>query len=150
MGSDLVVSRKLTTIRRVLHNGGMRGVVAVIKGKAASILHALAPRNLRTAFHIWCERDHWWVGSLVVLTGNAVRVDSCTFLVSHPAIRTASKSLFLLGGYERAERDLLKAYLDRSLAVIELGGSVGVVACVTNKLLRDPLKHVVVEANPDL
>jgi FkbM family methyltransferase len=77
-------------------------------------------------------------------------VDSCTFHVSHRAIRTAVKSLLLLGGYERAEREILKAYLNRSLPVVELGGSIGVVSCVTNRLLRDPRKHVVVEANPDL
>jgi len=54
-----VVRRKLTTVRRVFHNGGVRGVFVVLKCKAASILHALAPRNLRTAFQVWCEREHW-------------------------------------------------------------------------------------------
>ncbi len=145
-----VLSRKLTTIRRTFHDGGTRGILVVLKVKGAPIVRALDPRRLRTAFQVWCETEHWWVGMLVEWTGNVVRIDSCTFRVSHPAIPTASKSLFLLKGYERAERDLLKAHLDRSHAVIELGGSVGVVACVTNKLLRDPLKHVVVEANPDL
>jgi FkbM family methyltransferase len=32
--------------------------------------------------------------------------------------------------------------------VVELGGSIGVVACVTNKLLKDQTAHLVVEANP--
>ena len=32
--------------------------------------------------------------------------------------------------------------------MIELGGSMGVVACVTNLLLKNPTAHVVVEANP--
>ena len=143
-------SRKLSTLRRVCHDGGPRGIAAVLKLKAAAILNAFGSRNLRTLFEVWCEREHWWAGMLVVCAGNVVRLDSCTFQVSHPAIRTASKSLLLLGGYERAEREILKAYLNRSLPVVELGGSIGVVACVTNKLLRDPHKHVVVEANPDL
>src|SRR5262249_17628860 len=123
---------------------------ALVKLKAASTLHAFGPRKVHMAFQVWCEREHWWVGLLVVCAGNVVRVDSCTFLVNHRSIPTASKSLFLLGGYERAERDILKAYLDRSRPVVELGGSVGVVACLTNKLLRNPREHVVVEANPDL
>jgi FkbM family methyltransferase len=144
------VARKLTTMRRVFRDGGTRGLFVVLRGKAASIVQAVGARNLRQRFEVWCEREHWWVGSLVALTGNRVRVDGCWFDLRHPAISTASKSLFLLNGYERAERTLLRAYLDRSLPVIELGGSVGVVACVTNKLLRNPIRHVVVEANPEL
>jgi FkbM family methyltransferase len=145
-----VLERKLTTVRRVFHHGGTRGVLDMLKLKATSIVDRFDPRNLRNAFETWRGKEHQWIGQLVVWTGNVVRVDSCTFLVSHPAITTAAKSLFLLGGYERAERDILKAYLDRSRPVVELGGSVGVVACVTNKLLRNPLEHVVVEANPEL
>src|SRR5262249_49486186 len=139
------VSRKLSTMWRVFRHRGVRGIVALLKLKAASTLQAFGPRKVHTAFQVWCEREHRWIGLLVVCAGNVVRVDSCTFLVSHRAIPTASKSLFLLGGYERAERDILKAYLDRSRPVVELGGSVGVVACVTNKLLRNPREHVVVE-----
>jgi FkbM family methyltransferase len=146
----IVLQRKLTTISRVFHDEGTRGVLVMLKLKAASIVDRFRPRNLQTAFQIWRGREHWWVGQLVVWAGNVVRVDSCTFLVSHPAITTGAKSLFLLGGYERAEREILKAHLDRTLPVVELGGSVGVVACVTNKLLKDPRAHVVVEANPEL
>jgi len=142
--------RKLTTARRVIRNGGTRAVLAVLRSKAESFSRALDRRRLSKAFQVWCEREHWWVGLLVACTGNVVRLDSCAFGVSHPTIRTASKSLLLLGGYERAERELLKRYLDRSHAVIELGGSIGVVACITNRMLRDPRRHVVVEANPDL
>jgi FkbM family methyltransferase len=141
-----VFSRKLSTARRVFHDEGARGVVVVLKAKATPIVDLLSGRS----FRIWRQREHWWVGLIVVLRGNVVRVDSCTFLVSHPAIATATKSLFLLDGYERAEREILKKYLNRSRAVIELGGSIGVVACVTNKLLTDRRQHVVVEANPDL
>ena len=46
------------------------------------------------------------------------------------------------------ERRAVTRYLRRDLPVIELGGSMGVVACVTNKLLQNPRAHVVVEANP--
>jgi FkbM family methyltransferase len=141
-----VFNRKLSTARRIFHDEGARGIMVVLKGKAAPIVDLFSGRS----FRIWRQKEHWWVGLMVVLRGNVVRVDSCTFLVSHPAIATATKSLFLLGGYERAEREILKKYLNRSHPVIELGGSVGVVACVTNKLLADRSKHVVVEANPDL
>jgi len=149
-GETSLFTRKVTTAGRVFRGGGLRAVIGVLACKTAAFVQPIGRRNLKRRFQVWCEREHWWGGLLVACAGNVVQVDSCTFLVSHPAIRTASKSLFLLGGYERAERDLLKQYLDRSQPVIELGGSIGVVACVTNRMLRNPRQHVVVEANPDL
>ena len=40
--------------------------------------------------------------------------------------------------------------LEPSLPVVELGGCLGVVACLTNRRLMRPDRHVVVEAHPDL
>jgi FkbM family methyltransferase len=54
------------------------------------------------------------------------------------------------GAYEQSEMRLLREYLRADLPVIELGASIGVVACVTNKKLNEPHKHLVVEANPAL
>jgi FkbM family methyltransferase len=90
------------------------------------------------------------VGLLVTVRGNVVTVDSCSFAVGHPAIRTSLKSLLLLDSYEKSERQILRTYLDRTRPVIELGASIGVVACITNRMLDDPGKHVAVEGNPDL
>jgi FkbM family methyltransferase len=149
-GTVGVLVRKLSTARRVYRDDGARGMLVVLKGKATPIIECFSIRRLRTACRSWRQQEHWWVGLMVVLRGNVVSVDGCTFGVSHPAIATATKSLLLLGGYERAERDILKEYLNRTRPVIELGGSIGVVACVTNTLLTDRRKHVVVEANPDL
>lgn len=47
--------------------------------------------------------------------------------------------------FEREERDLVKRHLNGNETVLELGGFVGVVACVINSLLREPERHVVVE-----
>jgi FkbM family methyltransferase len=74
-------------------------------------------------------------------------LDGCTFSVE--TIPDSLTKLFLLDGrYELPERRAVKQHLRRDLPVIELGGALGVVACVTNKLLTDPTAHVVVEANP--
>jgi FkbM family methyltransferase len=74
-------------------------------------------------------------------------LDGCTF--SLETIPDSLTKLFLLDGrYELPERRAVKQHLRRDLPVIELGGALGVVACVTNKLLTDPTAHVVVEANP--
>jgi len=57
---------------------------------------------------------------------------------------------FPLGLYELPERLLLWRYLRRGTTVLELGGCLGVVSCLVNARLRDPRRHVVVEANPAL
>jgi FkbM family methyltransferase len=77
----------------------------------------------------------------------SAELDGCTFsLVTIPDSLT---KLFLLDGqYELPERRAVKQHLRRDLPVVELGGALGVVACITNKLLEHPTAHVVVEANP--
>lgn len=61
---------------------------------------------------------------------------------------TRMKLELLTGRYEQPERSAVRNYLRPDLPVVELGGCVGVVACIANKLLRDPGRHVVLEANP--
>jgi FkbM family methyltransferase len=74
-------------------------------------------------------------------------LDGCTFNLA--TIPDSLTKLFLLDGrYELPERHAVKQHLRRDLPVIELGGALGVVACITNKLLTHPAAHVVVEANP--
>jgi len=92
----------------------------------------------------------WCMSRYVELRGNVFSLDGCTFTVDSPAIARELKSQFVADRYERPEREALKRYLDPALPVIELGGSIGVVACLTNKRLTHPKAHVVVEANPDL
>jgi hypothetical protein len=149
-----LLGRKLTTARRVFDAHGASGVLGVARHKMAAVVRFFEPRRLKHRFESrrenWQQTEHRWLGRIVELRGNVVSLDSCTFSLRNPIIGTATKSLFLSDGYERCERDLLKLYLNRSLAVIELGGAVGVVACVTNKMLQFPHRHVVVEANPDL
>jgi FkbM family methyltransferase len=109
---------------------------------------------------ILARRYRWWkksfqmdnrlVGRMVEVTGNRVRMHGLSFSVDNPAIATPAKSTLYFGLYETSEIELLKRLLDPDLAVVELGGSIGVVACVTNRLLSNPERHVVVEANPQV
>jgi FkbM family methyltransferase len=94
------------------------------------------------------EMDNWYVGRLVELTGNCVRVDGVKLSVDSPLVTTRHKSTLLFQIYEMEERALTKRYIDPDLPTVEIGGSIGGVACVTSKLLRDPAAHVVVECNP--
>jgi FkbM family methyltransferase len=74
-------------------------------------------------------------------------LDGCAFTLD--TVPDSLTKLFLLDGtYELPERRAIKKHLRRDLPVIELGGALGVVACVTNKLLAQAGAHVVVEANP--
>lgn len=103
--------------------------------------------RLRRA-NYWCRKTP--VGFLAECRGNRWTLDGLTFSLDAPGITTQLKSGFVWGTYERNERDLVARYLRRDLPVIEGGACIGVVACVTNRLLDDPTQHVVVEANPEL
>jgi FkbM family methyltransferase len=100
--------------------------------------------------HEWWWAEHPLVGRIVEWRGNIVQTDGLCFSVDHPAITRGVKALFLLNRYETPERDALRTCIDPTLPVVELGASIGVISCLTNKKLLDPSKHVVVEANPDL
>ena len=76
----------------------------------------------------------------------SVRLDNSRFLLQ--GIHGVSRIAMLNNSYELPERRAVARYLRRDLPVAELGGSIGIVACVTNKLLTNPTAHLVVEANP--
>jgi FkbM family methyltransferase len=78
---------------------------------------------------------------------NSVLLDGCQFDIQSLA-DTPMKLELLSGGYELPEREAARKYIKPNWPVIELGACVGVVACVTNKILTNPEAHVVVEANP--
>jgi FkbM family methyltransferase len=52
--------------------------------------------------------------------------------------------------YEREEAAFVRAYLPSSVPVIELGGSIGVVAALIGDRLEHGIPHLIVEANPNL
>lgn len=138
------LTRKVRTARRVYAEAGLRGAKAALLDKRPWLW-------LRRSYWTgWLDRNHVLLGRLIELTGNRVRVEGCHFDLEHPAIPTWRKSLFLFNRYEIEERRALAQVLDRDLPVVEFGGSIGVVACITNRRLRHPERHVVVEANSDL
>lgn len=106
-------------------------------------------RQWRRLGSMWYE-DSAVLGALVEVMGNRVRVEGLQFSVESPLILRKLKSRFLTDRYEKPERRLLRKYLDPALPVVELGACIGVVSCVTNRLLLDPSAHVVVEAHPQL
>jgi FkbM family methyltransferase len=96
------------------------------------------------------QRINWCYGKALEIRGNTIEIEGCSFGLDSRAITTESKSKFMFNQYERPEREAVRQFVDPALPVVEFGGSIGVVSCLTNRKLRDPQQHVVVEANPEL
>ena len=94
------------------------------------------------------QMDNWVIGRLIELSGNKISIQGVTLSVDNPLVTTRHKSSMYFGIYEISERKLARRYIDPSLPIVEIGGSIGGVACTTNKLLIYPSDHVVVECNP--
>ncbi len=77
-------------------------------------------------------------------------IDGLHFSVDNPAIAARLKSHFFWKTYELSERKLVKRHIPQNIPIIEGGASIGVIACITNILLQEPEKHLVIEANPQL
>jgi len=88
------------------------------------------------------------VGRAVELLGNRIRIDGLIYSVASPQITRGHKSTLAFGLHEIEERELIRRWLPSDIPVLECGGGLGVVSCLANKRLRDPSRHIVVEANP--
>lgn len=88
------------------------------------------------------------VGRVIEMLGNKVRLDGLTYSVDCPYISAGHKSTIAFGLHEIEERALIRRWLPPHFPVIEFGGGLGVVSCLTNRKLQRPEQHIVVEANP--
>lgn len=108
-------------------------------------------RSRRLRGHAWrLACNNWYMGKYIELRGNVVNFRGLKIALDNPAIATRSKSSFLMGSYENDEIAFAQTHLIRSLPTVELGASIGVVACATNVWLGRTDQHVVVEANPTI
>jgi len=124
-----------------------------IKRKTIKAFRMLKERGLAATCRfvfIFIFEDRWLLGKFVELQGNTGTLDGCTFDLDQPVITTFLKSRFLLNSWEEEARYLFKKYQPIDLPLIELGASIGIVSCITNKQLTDPEAHIIVEANPNL
>jgi FkbM family methyltransferase len=76
------------------------------------------------------------------------RADGCEFEIPRHLTSRTYRSCFVDNSYEADERQLIRDYVRPDDSVLEVGACLGIVSCVTNKLLRDKTRHVVVEGNP--
>src|SRR5262245_13751886 len=95
-------------------------------------------RMSRPLRRFWRHRLPWYAGRLVESTGNIVRIGVCRIDVQPAFFSTFQKGCLLLGRYERSERNAIARFLDPDLPLIDLGASIGVTSCLSNRILRFP------------
>lgn len=98
----------------------------------------------------WFFYRNWVAGKIVEILGNKGRIRGLTFCLANPYIATFLKSRFLFHTYEGGAEELLSNHLNPALPVVEFGACIGVISCLTNRVLNNPRHHVVVEAQPHL
>ena len=130
-----MLQQKLATALAVWRHQGMEGATRV---------------SLEKAGMWWRRGEPFELGKLVGRPSRHVRIDGCRFGLEHEVITPALEHLLLTGKHEAPERALIRRHLNPDLPLVELGGAIGVVSCIANAILRDPSRHVVVEANPAL
>jgi FkbM family methyltransferase len=118
-----------------------------MKQKWHFICSLLRERGLRSGSKTLYEIARLKLAIFVKGRNRVVALDGCQFALSKLP-NTTMKLELLTGSYEEPERKASRSYIRSDWAVVELGGCVGVVACITNKLLQNPKAHIVVEANP--
>jgi FkbM family methyltransferase len=87
-------------------------------------------------------------GLIFDLSGGQFKTDGCAFIIPQDQTSLAYRGYFLSGEYEVEDLEVVRTCIEPDDRVIELGACMGIVSCVTNKILADKTRHVVVEANP--
>jgi len=107
---------------------------------------------LQTIFgpEFYPKRNNPIVGLLYSILNNVYKTDGCRFYYPKNITSLGFRSRFFFDIYEIEERELIKKYISEGDRILELGGCIGVVSCIANRILKDPHDHVVVEANPEL
>lgn len=115
-------------------------VKAVTDGIKMAFLRGLCRTNLELdQLGEWAER-----------LGNVVQADGLIINMDNPLLPVAFKGSIMVSAYENYERQMIQHNLPYDEPVIELGASIGVIACLVNRKLLSPDQHVVVEANPEV
>ena len=118
------LKRMLRTSTRLLRDEGVGGVVSAVRQRAQLKRHLDAEGR-----------------------ADSVVLDGCVF--SLKGLPESPMTLQLLRKeYEEFERRAVLQYARPESPVVELGGCIGVVACIANRALKGARSHVVVEANP--
>lgn len=89
-------------------------------------------------------------GAYFTLIEKTYKVEGLDLVIPFDKTDIKFRGQFPINFYEKQERRYLKQFLPKDATVLELGACLGVVSCLTNRLLANPTRHVVVEANPNM
>lgn len=108
-------------------------------------------QNLRKEFNLLKFNTKLYLaGTYFTLFEKTYKVDGLDLVVPFDKTDIKLRGQFPIDFYEKQERRYLKQFLPKNATVLELGACLGIVSCLTNRLLDHPERHVVVEANPNL
>ena len=128
------------TIDRLMAEAGLRDV------DSRQRLHWLL-QTARKLFGGWLRRAAGRVFDRYV---REYRCGGLVFHIPQDLTTLETRAEFLVNRYESVERRFARKYVPRDATVIELGGCLGVVACLVNRRLADPRRHVVFEPHPEI
>lgn len=106
------------------------------------------PSWLRQQFRIY--RDLFVSQSLRLRGVQQLDVYGVSVQIDSPLIASRERSQLAREKYEISEINAIKKYLPDYRPVIELGASIGVIACFVNKRLQNPTQHIVIEPHPTI
>jgi FkbM family methyltransferase len=102
-------------------------------------------RSARRLIAGWVRRA---AGRAFDRRGGLGSCDGLVFAVPHELTTLETRGEFFLRRYEAVERRFARRYVTPDATVLELGGCLGVVACVVNRRLADCRRHIVFEPHP--
>jgi len=117
------------------------------KRRSGSVSDIFNKERIAAAF---ATRKSWVWGLLFDLLGGVYRIHDLKITIPRSLTKRSFRSRFFWNLYESDERSLIDRFVREQDRVLELGGCLGVISCVTNGKLMDPRSHVVVEANGQL
>lgn len=121
------------------------------RSRPSKTLQEKMPFDLRKEFNLLKFRTKLMLaGAYFTLIEKTYKVEGLDLVIPFDMTDIKFRGQFPINFYEKQERRYLKQYLPKNATVLELGACLGVVSCLTNRLLDRPEKHVVVEANPNL
>jgi FkbM family methyltransferase len=120
-----------------------------IRTLARKFLPSRIRKPLGNAAGRFCQPVVYFIGGLAFdYIIRRFRADGCEFEIPRQLTSRTYRAGFLNNDYEAEERELIRKFIRKDDSVLEVGACLGIVSCVTNKLLGDNTRHVVVEGNP--
>ncbi|HLP92734.1 MAG TPA: FkbM family methyltransferase [Saprospiraceae bacterium] len=108
-------------------------------------------QSLRKSFNLFKFYTKLYLaGTYFTLFEKTYKVEGLDLIIPFHLTDIKFRGQFPINFYEKQERRYLKQFLPKNATVLELGACLGVVSCITNRLLEHPERQVVVEANPNV